>query len=296
MDERRVGVLGARGQTGSRLVPLAAQRGWSVAAFTREPAGLRVETGTVPVSWYSLDQNDPPQLDGVISTIPIWELPNHLDRIAASGARRLVVLSSTSVFTKAESPDREERDLARRLAAAEAALATGAGERGIGLTILRPTMIYGYGRDHNISSLLRFIERFGFVPVLGEGRGLRQPIHVDDVAAACIAALEASDAANRDFNLSGGETLSYREMCERLFIGLSRRPRIVTVPRWAFAAVKPLNRLLPRRLRWLIPMFERMNHDLAFDDSEARRCLGVNPRPFHLEAEDLRAEPSRILP
>src|SRR5690554_1920633 len=62
----------------------------------------------------------------------------------------------------------------------------------------------------------------------GVGRGGRL-VHALDVAGACVAALRAP-CANRAYNLSGGETLSYREMVERVFGAMGRRPRVVSVP------------------------------------------------------------------
>ena len=53
-------------------------------------------------------------------------------------------------------------------------------------------------------------------------QGLRQPIHVEDVAAVCFSALRAPDAANRAYNISGGETLTYSDMVERVFVALGR--------------------------------------------------------------------------
>ncbi len=95
--------------------------------------------------------------------------------------------------------------------------------------ILRPTLIYGFGRDKNIAEMARFIRRFGFCPVLGKAAGLRQPIHAEDVAAACLAALQTPCAANRAYNISGGATLTYRDMVARVFSALDRRPRLLSV-------------------------------------------------------------------
>src|SRR3546814_2901272 len=79
---------------------------------------------------------------------------------------------------------------------------------------------------------------------------LRQPIHAEDVAAACVVALQAPGAANRAYNLSGGETLAYREMVARVFAALGRPARLVTVPLWAFRLAVAVLRRLPRYRHW----------------------------------------------
>jgi nucleoside-diphosphate-sugar epimerase len=222
-----------------------------------------------------------------ICVAPIWVLPDYFALIEAAGARRIVVLSSTSRFTKVGSGDTAEQATAAKLIDSEARVRAWAESRGIELVLLRPTLIYGIGRDKNISEIAGFICRFGFFPVLGEAKGLRQPIHAEDVARACVSALQATDAANRAYNISGGETLSYRQLVIRVFGALGRRPRLLTVPLWAFRLAVSMLRCMPRYRQWSTAMAERMNRDLVFDHADAVRDLGFKPRGFALAEEDL---------
>ena len=104
---------------------------------------------------------------------------------------------------------------------------------------------------------------------------------------ACLGALQAPGSANSAYNISGGETLSYREMVVRVFAALGRRPRLLTVPLWAFRLAVTTLRCLPRYRQWSAAMAERMNRDLVFDHADAVRDLGFKPRAFELTAEDL---------
>jgi nucleoside-diphosphate-sugar epimerase len=214
-------------------------------------------------------------------------LPDYFSLIEASGARRVVALSSTSRFTKVGSGDTAENVVAAKLIDSEARVQAWAESHGIEWVILRPTLIYGHGRDKNISEIARFIRRFVFFPVLGQAEGLRQPIHAEDVATACVSALQAPDAANHAYNISGGETLSYREMVVRVFAALGRPTRLLTVPLWAFRLAVAMLRCLPRYRHWSEAMAERMNRDLVFDHTDAARDLGFKPRGFALAAEDV---------
>jgi nucleoside-diphosphate-sugar epimerase len=153
--------------------------------------------------------------------------------------------------------------------------------------VLRPTLIYGLGRDKNIAEIARFIRRFGFFPLLGKAMGLRQPVHAEDVAGACVAALKAPLAVNRAYNISGGETLPYREMVRRVFAALQKRPRLLTIPLVVFRMAVACLRLFRRYRNWSAAMAERMNRDLVFDHAEAARDLGYAPRPFRLAPEDV---------
>lgn len=236
-------------------------------------------------------QPSPQRGEGVtpywVCVAPIWVMPAYFAVIEASGTRRVVVLSSTSRFTKVDSGDTAEIAVAARLSEAEDRVVAWAKSRGMECVILRPTLIYGKGRDKNIAEIARFIRRFGFFPVFGKALGLRQPIHAEDVAAACISALQAPCAADRAYNISGAETLTYRDMVARVFAAFGRRPRLLTVPLWVFRLAVALRRRVPRYRQWSAAMAERMNRDLVFDHADAARDLGFKPRAFALTAEDL---------
>ena len=219
-----------------------------------------------------------PEAETVISLSPIWLLPHILSDLKSKGMKRLVAFSSTSVFTKAGSDDPAERVVAQNLANGEAAVAAFCEQHGIAWTILRPTLVYAEGEDQNISRLAALIRRIGVLPLAGRGRGLRQPVHAEDLAQAALDAAASRAARNRVYNLAGGETLTYRQMSERLFESLGRKPCIFAAPRWiwrvAFLVGRPF---LPGATA---QMGLRMNADLVFDDTLAKTDFRWNPRPF----------------
>lgn len=292
MDEMGVGLLGATSLVGECLLPLLVQKGWRVMTFSR----CHMPNDESGVKWVQLDNRS---LTNGLSTdakeviaswicvAPIWVLPEHFGLLEAYGARRVVALSSTSRFTKGNSSDPIEQDIARRLAGSEETLMNWAKARGVEWVILRPTLIYGLGRDKNITEIVNFISRFGFFPLLGRANGLRQPVHAGDVALSCLAALEKSNWPNHAYNLSGGETLPYREMVRRVFYAMKRRPHLLTVPLWGFRLALMVLNLLPRYRHWTVAMAQRMNADQEFDHSEAARDLEFHPRPFRLAVKDL---------
>lgn len=283
-----VGVLGASSVIGPMLLKELRQRGNSTLAFTRaDPRKQAIGPG---VSWEAFDAPiDPeaPQIRHWISAIPIWELPPYLPMLAARGARKVVALSTTSIFTRAISTVPDDLELVRKIKASEGLLRDWGRQQRVTWTILRPTLIYGRGRDRNISDVARFIRRFGFFPLLAPADGARQPVHAEDVARACCAALRATAASNKTYNISGDETLAFREMVSRVFVAMGRKPVTPMLPRLAFhlgAAVFGIN---PRLQNWSITTAERMGQDMAFAHDEAKRDFGFVPRPFRLTTEDL---------
>jgi len=292
-DRSAIGLLGARSLVGECMISLLVHEGRDVIAFSRSPAQRKTEAR---VSWLQLDESPSPLAPlphrerGIahwLCVAPIWVLPQYFSLLESYGARRVVVLSSTSRFTKDDSSDPEEQAIALRLADAEARVQAWAASHGVEWIILRPTLIYGLGRDKNIAEIARFVRRFGFFPLLGKANGLRQPLHAQDVAGACIAALGSPAAVNRAYNLSGFDSITYRDMVARIFSALGRPVRLVPVPLFAFRFAVAILRLLPRYRNWSSAMAERMNRDLVFDHGEATRDFGFEPRPFVLSAEDV---------
>ena len=290
MSERHVGLLGATSLIGGCLLKQLMQNDWHVTAFSRRP----ITQSHSQITWQQLDTTtrlrvctERNNISVWICAAPIWIIPEQFDLLSAYGARRIVVLSSTSRFTKNTSPDPSERRIAQQLIESEKFVQTWAATHGVEWIILRPTLIYGHGQDKNIAEIARFIRRFGFFPLLGSAKGLRQPIHVEDVASACYGALNTLNLINRSYNLTGEETLSYREMVKRIFEALNLPPRMLTIPLWFFQIAAWGLNYLPRYRNWTFAMVERMNQDLTFDCSDAKQDLNFSPRSFKLTTEDL---------
>ncbi len=304
VGDRKFGVIGARSIVGESLLEQLIVGGHWVQAFTRRvPAPARV--GAAPIEWLPLPATEDiakgqaPLVPRSSSTsdwlcaAPIWVLPPYLPLLEATGAQRLVAISSTSRWAKEDSADLSEQALARRLAEAEEAVREWSERRGIPSVILRPTLIYGGGRDRNITEIVRFIRLAGFFPVLGPANGLRQPIRASEVARACLVALQTCRSGTgprfRTYDIGGGEALSYRNMVTRVFDAMGRPVRLPSVPRSVFQVALALFRLNPRLRHWNIAMVERMNKDLVFDNSSAERELGFRSDPFRLEPGDVAA-------
>ena len=150
---------------------------------------------------------------------------------------------------------------------------------GVDYTILRPTMIYGTPDDVNIHKLIAFVARFGFFPVLGSGRHLQQPVHVDDVADAVVAALVRPAAINRSYCLSGTEALPFDEMLATVGRALDRPARRLVIPLSVAMAAAHALAWLPRQ-PFTVGQVRRNNQDKQMDHAEATRDLGFDPMSF----------------
>ena len=270
-------VIGGSGLVGGYIIGHLINRGQRPLALSRAPRN------DDRIDWYRGDLHAGdllklPPFSTLYCTAHAVLLAEALPQLIHPALKRLVAFSSTSVITKQNSEVPAEHAMIQRLAAAERQLAKVCEQHGIGWTILRPTLIYAEGRDTNITPLSRLIRKFGFMPLVGGGPGLRQPVHAEDLAIAAIAAAETDAAINKFYSLPGPETVTYREMMGRVFDGLSLPRRFVSVPPWlwraAFVAVHPL---FPGAN---VAMGIRMMKDMTFDATPAVKDLGWKPRDF----------------
>jgi len=196
----------------------------------------------------------------------------HADAVVSAvedaGIERAVYFSSTSLFTRLPAASKTER------VRAEERVRRSPGS----WTLLRPTMIYGDEGDRNLSRLIRFVARSPLIPLPGGGRGLIQPVHVEDLAAGAVGALESPAATRREYELSGAVASPLREVVDFLRGRLRSRALIVSLPIRPMAAAAALWArcgLPPRVTREQVL---RLAEDKAFSYSAAKGDFGYSPR------------------
>jgi nucleoside-diphosphate-sugar epimerase len=272
-------VTGASNQIGYFLLPSLAQH-CQVTAISRRAPNI----SPANINWLQRDLRysqlqDLPQIDIILHLAPIWLLLKLLTELNQT-ITRVIVFSSTSVHTKADSKDIQEREIARNLAQAEQEITQYCIQHNIALTILRPTLIYGCELDKNIAFMRKFIRAWGFFPIVGAGLGLRQPVHAEDLALACIQILHNPRTYGKIYNLSGGETLTYRQMVALIFKQQKQKVRIISLPSnlfkfliWCFNWLPPFRHISPA-------MLDRINRDLCFNYAPAQHDFNYQPRKF----------------
>ena len=274
-------VLGASGAIGRFLLPRLATAGHAVTALSRRP-----QSSGIHVQWLAgdLERELPalPPFDAIASCGPLDAFARWFARTPLAGRPRVVAIGSLSIDSKRDSPDPLERALAARLADAEHRLFAAADERGCACTVLRPTLVYGAGIDRSLTPLARHAVRWRVFPRIPGARGLRQPVHADDLASACARLLEQDTAGARVHALGGGERLSFAAMLERVRQSLPVRCVPLPIPLPAVRIFAGLARA--GGLAASPAAVARLRRDLIADDAPARAEWGWNPRPFRPDA------------
>ncbi|HZF98580.1 MAG TPA: NAD-dependent epimerase/dehydratase family protein [Pseudoxanthomonas sp.] len=277
-------LFGASGQIGEALLQRLLQEGWEVIAVSRRPPAVGIGT----LRWVQGDLRSggdwPARVDAIFSCGPL-DLFSLWYEGSALRCRRVIAFGSTSAAVKQASPDAAERELAQRLQDGEARLLAAADARGAGATLLRPTLVYGMGRDQTLTRIAMIARRTRCFVLPAGADGLRQPVHVDDLAQAARAALDAPRAHGRTYALPGGETLPYREMVGRVLRCLRPPARLIQAPAPLFKLALAAARMGGRMRGASDAVLVRMREDLVFDGQPAREDFGYAPRRFEPAAD-----------
>jgi GT2 family glycosyltransferase/nucleoside-diphosphate-sugar epimerase len=274
-------VTGASGQVGLCLIGNALAHGANVIAVANK---TRITFAHPNLTWLFCDLNnaggmlEQVKADVLIHAAALWLLPPALPKLLATGIKRVIAFSSTSVVGKSKSRNRHEKQVVQNLKIAEAETVQIAGEENLPVTLLRPTMIYGIGLDGNITRLANVIRRFGIIPVYGKAEGWRHPVQATDLADAAIAIIDNEKTFGKSYNLGGRQTVKYRTMVEMLFVYLGKKPKLLKVPFMpkildALGAVYQMGHVNGEMAR-------RMNEDLLFDIKDAIDDFGYHPQGF----------------
>lgn len=239
MTHRLITVFGGAGFIGRYLVRKLASDGWRIRVVSRTP-GLcghlqpLGEVGQIVVQ--QADGMDEPALarllDGsaaVVNLVGILfetskqrfdeihgKLPARIARAAlAAGVERLVHVSAIGADPQSAS------SYARSKAEGEKAVHDAFSQA----TIIRPSIVIGPEDD--------FFNRFAamarlspILPLLGGGKTRFQPIYVDDVADAIMAALQQDTAKGETFEIGGPEVYSFEELL-RYLLQVTGRKRLL---------------------------------------------------------------------
>jgi len=221
--------------------------------------------------------------DGLVyvASMGFGHVPGVVAAAETAGVRRAVFVSTTGIFTKLPAPSKTVRvaaeETVRRAHAA--------------WTIIRPTMIYGAPGDRNMERLLRRVAKPWPLVVPGNGRAVIQPVHVDDLADAIVAAFRSPAAERREYDVSGKAPLSLDATIDAAARAVGKKRGRLHVPIGPVAATLRACEACRLPVPVKSEQVLRLAEDKAFGHDAASRDFGFAPRAF----EDGVADEARAL-
>ncbi|MBT5413074.1 MAG: NAD(P)H-binding protein [Rhodospirillaceae bacterium] len=275
----RVAILGASGKTGRYLVAALCAAEYETVALGRCAERLAAVDGRAEKRLADIE--DPAGLQAALAdashVVSLAHARFAQQILAALPTRceRVVLTGSTRRFTALPDP------AADAVRAGEAAFRA-SGRPGV---MLHPSMIYGAPDDRNVNRMLRLLRRWPrFLPILlplpDGGRHKVQPVFVDDVVAAFVAALTRPEAPGEPIVLAGPEAISYARMIRACGAALDRRIHVLPAPVGLLVGIARCARGLGLAVPFDAAELRRAAEDKRFDIAPMATRLGIAPRAF----------------
>lgn len=308
LPQRPILVTGATGFTGGYLVRALVAAGSPVRVIVRSAAKAAALPRGVEV--YEADIGDPTAVaraaEGVriiyhlaaayrearhresgYRRVNVEATRNLLEAAAADGIERFVHCSTVGVLGHVANPPADENTpyapgdaYQRTKCEAELLALSYAKDRGVPVTVARPTAIYGPG-DRRLLKMFRMIANGTFV-MLGKGDVYYHMVYVDDLVDGLRLLAEHPAAVGEVFILGGDRYYSLETIVGMIAQQLGvRRPRL-HLPAWPVQMAGSLCEKICVPLRIEPPIYRRrvdfFTKSRAFSIEKARRMLGYSPR------------------
>jgi uncharacterized protein YbjT (DUF2867 family) len=102
-------------------------------------------------------------------------------------------------------------------------------QSGLRFTVLRPSLIYG-PEDHFVNQLLSLSRWMPFLPVMGRGTSLLQPVAVDRVARCFVQALASPESEGQTYDVCGPERLNFTQILDAILKAANRKRFKLRIP------------------------------------------------------------------
>lgn len=150
----------------------------------------------------------------------------------------------------------------------------------MGVTIIRPTAIYGPGDPGRWLMLFKQVVK-GRFPMFGDGKTTYHPVYIENLVDAFELAAQRPEAAGQAYIIGDEHYYTLNEIVETIAEVLQVEVKITHVPFWPLWLAALGCEAVCAPLRTSPPLFRRrvdwFRQKRAFDISKARRELGYSP-------------------
>lgn len=146
-----------------------------------------------------------------------------------NGVDNFILVHTTGIYSKYKAAGESYRQIESKIDDLVASYRKKG--RNIGLTVLRPTMIYGDLNDKNISVFIKMVDKFRIFPTVNGARYDLQPVWCKDLGNAYYDVLINWEITkNKEYILSGGTPIQLRDMFSVIAAQLGVKNIFVSCP------------------------------------------------------------------
>lgn len=153
--------------------------------------------------------------------------------------------------------------------------------KGLDVTILRPTAMYGPGDPERWLMLFKRVASGRFL-MFGDGRTTYHPLYIDNLIDAYELAMERPEATGQTYLIGDAHYYTLDDLVQAVADVLGIKVSIVHLPFWPAWAVSLACEIACKPLHISPPLFRRridwFRQSRAFDIGKARRELGYEPK------------------
>lgn len=220
------------------------------------------------------------EVDTVIHIAGIHWSCNIVKAAEFCNVRRLILVHTTGIYSKYKKAGKEYRSIDNYVYQI-------CKKKGIILTILRPTMIYGNITDNNVVNFIKMVDNLPVMPIINGAKYELQPVHYEDLGDAYYSVLvNEQSTANRDFNLSGGEPILLQKMLLEIGNNLGKKVKFINCPFWlAYSGAWVIYGLSLGKNDYREKV-QRLCEPRIYSHNEATNAFGYSPRKFQVGIVD----------
>jgi NADH dehydrogenase len=282
-------VTGGAGVMGSRLVRGLVEAGNAVRVLTlpNDPLVSRLDGLGVDIRYGDVGKRETLDglLDGVrtvyhLAAVLLSKDPAVFERVNVGGTRNMVdlsikagvqhfiLVSSISVTYPYTTPYSLSKRETERIVKDQTAMRW---------TIVRPTLAYNEHGGEEFLMYLDYLKRFPVVPFIGNGRALKNPVHVDDLMHGFLAIANNPKTFGKTYAFSGSEEISIWDLGKEMLRHKGISKPFFPVPVWickVIAAIMGATMAKPP-LTW--NAIAGLTQDANPDWSQGKSDFGYNP-------------------
>ena len=191
---------------------------------------------------------------------------NLIDASVESGVKKIIYISSAAASLNGGGYSRSKLEAEQLIK-----------KSGMRWLILRPSEVYGQRAGDSINRLIRWVQRYTFVPVVGAGTCKLSPVFIDDVVSAIAASIFNKELENETIVLAGPEELTYEALVDRVavYFGVKRFKLYLPTGLIRFG----INLMQKLGMNILVPdQLSRLLCNKSFGIDLAKEKLGYSPR------------------